>query len=157
MSIIITIISSITVFVSHNVICFRYFILIRHCINKKATLPHSVHWGFNLLKNIIHSFFPSSLLNLQTIQAPLFSQFPPPPSPIYWLFMLSPVYSDFPMNFHETPLHLLKVPKFLAKISQFKFLVMTRKNIYICKFLVYLCKNCNPLKKVTPFFHLLIA
>ena len=71
--------------------------------------------------------------------------------------MLSPVYSDFPMNFHETPLHLLKVPKFLAKISQFKFLVMTRKNIYICKFLVYLCKNCNPLKKVTPFFHLLIA
>ena len=55
-------------------------------------------------------------------------------------------------------MQLLKVPKLLAKISQFKFLVITRKNIYICKFLVYfLCKNCNPLKKVTPFFRLLIV
>ena len=37
-SIIITIISNITVLVSHNAICFGYFIRISHDVNKKAPL-----------------------------------------------------------------------------------------------------------------------
>ena len=50
--------------------------------------------------------------------------------------------------------HLLKVTKFLVEIFQFKFLVMTE--IFFChemfQILIYFsCKNCNPMKKVTPF------
>ena len=51
------------------------------CVNKKAPPTHSVHWGLNpppsppTFKNINLSVLPSPLLNLQTIQSPLFRQF----------------------------------------------------------------------------------
>ena len=57
---------------------------------------------------------PPLPLNLQTLQASLFRQFP----------------------LHILPTsHLLKVTKFSVKISQFKFLAMTEKNIYVLSFL----------------------
>ena len=75
-SIIITNISNITVFVSHNVLCFRYFMPISHCINKKAPPTHCMYWGLSpSLKNIIPSFLPNTLLNLQPAQAPISRQY----------------------------------------------------------------------------------
>ena len=53
--------------------------------------PHSRHWGINPppLKNTTPSFLPSPPVNQQTVQAPLFRQFPlyigflrPPPPPL---------------------------------------------------------------------------
>ena len=41
----ITIISNITVLVSHNVICFGFFMPINHCVKMKAPPSQSVHWG----------------------------------------------------------------------------------------------------------------
>ena len=68
MSIIVTIISNITVLQ-----CY-----LNICVNKKAPPTHSVHWGLNpTSKTSAPSFLPSPFLNLQTIQAPLFTQFSP--------------------------------------------------------------------------------
>ena len=48
------------------------------CVNKKAPPTHSVHWGLNLTSKLSTSSYLSSLLlNLQTIQTPLFRQFTP--------------------------------------------------------------------------------
>ena len=44
------------------------------CVNKKAPPTHSVHWG---LKPISKTSTSSPVLDLQTIQAPLFRQFTP--------------------------------------------------------------------------------
>ena len=62
MSSIIVIISNITMLVSYNVICFEYFIPMRHCANKKAPpilIPHPSHsaQGFQLLRNTLLTFF----------------------------------------------------------------------------------------------------
>ena len=47
-------------------------------VNKKATPTYSVHWGLNPpFKNITPSFLASPLLNLESIQAPLFRQLTP--------------------------------------------------------------------------------
>ena len=66
---------------------------------------HSVHWNINqplLIKDhpilFFFFFFAEPALNLQTIQAPIFWQFPS----IYWFFVNPPL------------------KKFLVKISQFK-------------------------------------
>ena len=83
-----------------------------------------MHWGINLpLLKGITSFFPSLLLNLQTVQVS------PSPAP----FLDSPLYKVFFCEFFLSiaPSHLLKVTKFLVKISQFKFLIITEKLFYI--------------------------
>ena len=81
-----------------------------------------------LIKNTTPSFSPSPLLNLQTVQAPLFRQSP------YILFFCEPpkirFFSELLLYQHFsslTPSHLLKVTKFLVKIFQFKFLDTTKK------------------------------
>ena len=48
------------------------------CIKRNAPPNHNVHLGLNPpLKKITPSFLPNPLLNLQTVQAPLFRQFTP--------------------------------------------------------------------------------
>ena len=92
-------------------------------------VSYSMDWGINPPKKIpLPSFFPSPLLNLQTVQAPLFRQ-----SPLYIVFCKPPTFSVNFKNtkvFHHSP-HLLKVAKFLVKISQFEFLVMTEQSILV--------------------------
>ena len=70
-SIIITIVSNITVFVSHNVLCFQYFMPISHCINKKASPTHCVYWGLSpSLKYFL--FFAKHSLKSATYPSPHF-------------------------------------------------------------------------------------
>ena len=131
---------------------------------------HSVHRGINppsktpplFLANSPPSFNP---LNLQTVQAPFFRQFPPlyhffcelPPLKVRF-FSGCPKYQSFSFL---TPFCLLKVTKFLVKISQFEFLVMTEKNIFVYKlflllnisdFSFFFVKIATPLEKVSPLF-----
>ena len=101
---------------------------------------------------------PSSFLNQQTVQAPLFRQ------SIQYNGFSSPLlkvgsFSEPPpppkKNFFSSviPSYLLKITKFLGKISQFEFLVMREKNILAYKLFLslnisdfnsFLCENCNP-------------
>ena len=90
-SIIITIISNITVLVSHNIICFGYFMSISRYVNKKAAPTQCALGSQGPLKNIIPSFLPSPHLNLQTVQAPLFREF----TPQYIGFSCSPLKIEF--------------------------------------------------------------
>ena len=71
MSIKITIISNITVSISHNVICFRYFMPMRHGVNKKAppvvsptSPPYQVFNRFIccFTRNTLSNFFCSDLI-----------------------------------------------------------------------------------------------
>ena len=108
---------------------------------------HSVHRGYQPpLKNTPPFSCqlppPFNPLNLQTVQAPFFRQFPPlyhffcelPPLKVRF-FSGCPKYQSFSFL---TPFCLLKVTKFLVKISQFEFLVMTEKNIFVYKLFLLL-------------------
>ena len=68
MSIVITIITNITVLVSHNIIYFRYFMLTSHGVNKKAPpvvsptlFPYQVftRFAFYFTRNTLSTFFCS--------------------------------------------------------------------------------------------------
>ena len=91
---------------------------IEYLVNKKSFLVE--------IKNIMHigvsppSFFPNPPLNLPTVQAPLFRQFPL----LYWFFVTPPPPSEL-LKYQSfsslTPSCLLKVTMVLVKIYQFEF------------------------------------
>ena len=62
--------------VSRNVICFGYVMPISQCVNNMALPAHSMHLDLNRPRKKHHpSSLRSPLLNLQTVQAPLFRKF----------------------------------------------------------------------------------
>ena len=99
---------------------------------------YSVHQGINPpSKTPLPLFLAKTPLNLQTVQAPLFRQFPPLYIDFSWTLPLKvgffserPKYSSF---LSLTPSYFSKITKFLVKISQFEFLVMIEKNIFVYK------------------------
>ena len=85
--------------------------LLRQCFVLSYSNIYSVHWGINPpSKTPPPCFSRSSLLNLRTVQSPLF-------------LVNSPWKLDFSVNPHnikivypQPPSHILKVAKFLGKI-----------------------------------------
>ena len=84
-SIIIIIISSssnITVLVSHNGICFGYFMPMSHGVNKKAPPIHSVHWGISPLSSTPFFFAKPLLKSGNCLSLPLLGNL----SPVHFLY-----------------------------------------------------------------------
>ena len=73
----------------HNIELKRFCLT----LNSSIASDHSVHWGINPLL-----FLTKPPLNLQTVQAPLFRQFPP----LYW-FLWPPRPSPLKVRFFSEP------------------------------------------------------